>query len=79
MAPLNPEPIVDPLTGLEATVTFVQPYQARKPYQCPGCATTIEPGIGHVVVVPTCATDLRRHWHRRCLEWELRHGVRRRR
>ena len=30
----------------------VQPYQAVKRYRCPGCHGDIEPGTGHVVVVP---------------------------
>lgn len=47
-------------------VTAVQPYQARKHYRCPGCQNPIEPGVGHVVVVPSAAPDLRRHWHRGC-------------
>jgi hypothetical protein len=47
-------------------VTFVQPYQARKAYLCPGCELTIEAGTGHVVVVPELTPDLRRHWHRGC-------------
>lgn len=44
----------------------IQPYQARKAYVCPGCELPIEPGTGHVVVVPEYAPDLRRHWHRGC-------------
>ncbi|HHC08767.1 MAG TPA: hypothetical protein ENK55_08630 [Actinobacteria bacterium] len=44
----------------------IQPYQARKPYRCPGCDLEIPPGTGHVVVVPEEAPDLRRHWHRGC-------------
>ena len=50
----------------------VQPYQARKPYVCPFCEQTIEPGVGHLVVVPEDAPDLRRHWHRGCWYKELR-------
>ncbi len=50
----------------EDVVSSVQPYQARKPYLCPGCSHWIEPGVGHVVVVPELAPDLRRHWHRGC-------------
>jgi hypothetical protein len=50
----------------EDMVTSVQPYQARKRYVCPGCSTWIEPGVGHVVVVPERAADLRRHWHHGC-------------
>jgi hypothetical protein len=55
---------VGPL-GVEI-VTVVQPYAARKPYLCPGCSHTIETGVGHLVVIPEDAPDLRRHWHRGC-------------
>ena len=48
----------------EVTVHGVQPYRARKAYVCPGCESWIEPGVGHVVVVPDLAPDLRRHWQR---------------
>lgn len=44
----------------------IQPYQARKEYVCPGCTSVIPAGVGHVVVVPHEAADLRRHWHRGC-------------
>jgi hypothetical protein len=44
----------------------VQPYQAVKRYVCPGCNQDIEPGTGHVVVIPSDAPDLRRHWHHPC-------------
>lgn len=47
-------------------VTSVQPYQARKRYTCPGCELDIDPGVGHVVVIPEYDPDLRRHWHRGC-------------
>ncbi len=50
----------------------IQPYQARKEYTCPGCESVIAAGIGHVVVVPTEAPDLRRHWHRGCWYKEQR-------
>ncbi len=50
----------------EYIVSAVQPYQARKPYVCPGCEQTISPGTGHVVVVPELAPELRRHWHHGC-------------
>ncbi len=50
----------------------IQPYQARKSYVCPGCESIIEVGVGHVVVVPTDAPDLRRHWHRGCWHRERR-------
>lgn len=54
----------------ELEVRFVHPYQATKRYVCPDCGRDIAPGTGHYVVVPTAATDLRRHWHRGC--WERR-------
>ena len=41
-----------PDVGERFTVQRVQPYQARKPYLCPGCNQDVEPGIGHLVVVP---------------------------
>lgn len=50
----------------------IQPYQARKVYVCPGCEQLIEEGVGHLVVVPEDAPDLRRHWHRGCWYKELR-------
>jgi len=58
------------------TVDLVQPYQARKRYICPGCRGAIEPGEGHLVVVPEHTPDLRRHWHRACWnrEWRRRYG-----
>ncbi len=51
--------------GVEV-VNLVQPYAARKRYWCPGCDHAIEPGTGHLVVVPEDAPELRRHWHRGC-------------
>lgn len=59
------------MSGAEI-VSPVQPYQATKPYACPGCDTRIEPGTGHLVVVPESAPDLRRHWHRGCWFKETR-------
>ena len=55
----------------------MQPYAARKRYLCPGCEGMIEPGVGHLVVVPEDAPDLRRHWHHGCwhLEQRRRHGT----
>lgn len=44
----------------------IQPYQARKEYVCPGCDGIIAAGIGHVVVIPDDAPDMRRHWHHGC-------------
>jgi hypothetical protein len=52
-------------------VRTVQPYQARKPYLCPGCNQGIGVGVGHLVVVPPDDPGLRRHWHRAC--WANRH------
>ncbi len=65
----------DMLHGHES-VNPVQPYQARKAYVCPGCESRIEPGVGHLVVVPRDAPDLRRHWHRGCWfkEQRRKHG-----
>ncbi len=65
----------DPLTGRMAELQQVQPYQARKEYLCPGCNQEIRPGVGHVVVVPLGGADLRRHWHRPCLERASKHGL----
>ena len=63
------------MTG-PVSVVPVQPYAARKPYTCPGCGHTIEPGSFHLVVVPDVAPDLRRHWHHGCWHKEQRrlHG-----
>lgn len=57
-------------------VVPVQPHAARKPYTCPGCSHTIEPGRFHVVVVPEENPELRRHWHHGCWhkEQRRRHG-----
>jgi hypothetical protein len=52
-------------------VRRIQPYQAEKRYLCPGCNQDIEPGTGHLVVIPPDAPDLRRHWHHPC--WANRH------
>ena len=54
----------------ELEVRFIQPYQAKMVYVCPGCNRTISNGLGHVVVVPVESPDLRRHWHRGC--WDSR-------
>jgi hypothetical protein len=54
----------DPSGAVE--IRRVQPYQAVKRYVCPGCNGDIEPGTGHLVVVPEEAPDLRRHWHHPC-------------
>jgi hypothetical protein len=47
-------------------VRRVQPYQATKRYVCPGCNQDIPVGLGHLVVVPRAAPDMRRHWHHGC-------------
>jgi hypothetical protein len=62
-----PDGFPSDLAGLDDEVVYpVQPYQAVKTYQCPGCEAAIEPGVGHLVIIPTEAPDLRRHWHRGC-------------
>jgi len=59
--------MIPPRGKLEPEVVNpVQPYQARKEYVCPGCDGIIEVGVGHVVVIPEDAPDLRRHWHHGC-------------
>jgi hypothetical protein len=50
----------------DVEVRHVQPYEASKPYRCPGCDHEIRIGEGHEVVVPRDAPDLRRHWHTPC-------------
>jgi hypothetical protein len=50
----------------------IQPYQARKVYACPGCGGDIGRGEGHLVVVPECEPERRRHWHRGCWFKEMR-------
>ena len=52
--------------GMEVEVRRVQPYEANKPYLCPGCNQDIPRGTGHIVAVPIEAADMRRHWHRGC-------------
>jgi hypothetical protein len=53
-------------------VRSVPPSRAVKVYRCPGCDQEIWAGVGHVVVVPKAAPDLRRHWHRACWVSEQR-------
>lgn len=62
--------------GGEWTVQPVSAMQAQKPYICPGCGRTIEPGVAHVVAwradgVLGDQADLaaRRHWHEHC--WRI--------
>lgn len=62
---------LDPSAGDDVELRVVQPYEAIKPYVCPGCHRDIPAGTGHLVAVPREAPDLRRHWHRGC--WEHRH------
>ena len=59
-------PVDDDLVPEELEIRRIQPYQARKPYLCPGCNQDISAGTGHLVVVPLAAPDLRRHWHHPC-------------
>jgi hypothetical protein len=59
----------DQSDGLEVRV--IHPYQATKTYLCPGCNQEIGVRVGHLVVVPLDAPDLRRHWHTAC--WKFRH------
>lgn len=70
MLDVEDEPTIDPLLRIPVTVQVIQPYQARKPYLCPGCGHTIDAGVGHIVAVPIEDPDLRRHWHRPC--WDQR-------
>jgi hypothetical protein len=58
-------------------VRHMQPYQAVKPYRCPGCNQEIPAGVGHEVVVPVHAPEDRRHWHTPCWARERRRTGRR--
>lgn len=60
--------ISDPLTGQQAEVRAIQPYQAQKVYVCPGCNNEIAQGVFHFVIVPLSDPSARRHWHRACFE-----------
>jgi hypothetical protein len=68
---------VDYTATVECDVRRIQPYEARKPYICPGCQRDIPEGMGHVVAVPREAPDLRRHWHHGCWAARDRRGPRR--
>jgi hypothetical protein len=59
----------------DVEVRRVQPYEATKRYVCPGCHRDIAVGVGHLVIVPRAAPDLRRHWHHAC--WRRRRSERR--
>lgn len=61
-----------PWADHEVDVSYVQPYQAHKPYRCPGCQQEIPPRTHHVVAVPRVAPDDRRHWHTGCWEHKAR-------
>lgn len=59
--------------GREFSVQPVAGGRTEKTYTCPGCGTTIDAGVAHVVVwredgVLGAAADLaaRRHWHNHC-------------
>ncbi|MCL2653369.1 MAG: hypothetical protein FWD63_06240 [Propionibacteriaceae bacterium] len=50
---------------------------STKPYVCPGCNQTIQPGVAHLVVWPetpplgsSSGVEHRRHWHTAC--WQRR-------
>jgi len=60
----------------EVAVRHVQPYEAVKAYRCPGCDHEIGRGLGHEVVVPIDAPELRRHWHSGCWHREQRRRAR---
>jgi hypothetical protein len=63
------------MSEMEMEVRRIQPYQATKAYLCPGCNQEIAVGLGHLVVVPLDAPDLRRHWHLACWEYRDRRHV----
>lgn len=67
---MDDDPIIDPLLRIEVKVQVVHPFQAIKSYICPGCENEIARRVGHVVVVPIEAVELRRHWHTAC--WKRR-------
>ena len=61
----------------EWTVRRITERNAAKTYTCPGCNSSIVPGIAHLVVWreeflfgPEAALAARRHWHVRC--WQTR-------
>lgn len=62
--------VIDPYLNMAVTVSRVHPFQANKEYLCPGCSHQIGVKVGHVVVIPIEAVDLRRHWHTAC--WDNR-------
>jgi hypothetical protein len=58
--------IVRRLTGASSTKT----------YRCPGCNQEIRPTTPHVVVWPSLAVDMRRHWHTPCWNSRSRRSTR---
>ncbi len=66
--PWPPNAMNDPVTvyGSAIEVRHVHPFEASKAYTCPFCQSPIGAGVGHEVVVPNEAPDLRRHWHSNC-------------
>lgn len=58
----------------DVEVRFVQPYDATKPYRCPGCDHDVPVGMHHVVVIPRRSPDDRRHWHKGCWDRAARGG-----
>jgi hypothetical protein len=62
--------------GRDYTVQAIAGTSSAKPYVCPSCASTIEPGTPHLVVWRADGlfgdeADLaaRRHWHTHC--WRI--------
>lgn len=62
--------------GAEWNVQPIGQGRSEKPYTCPGCARTIDPGVAHLVTwrddgVLGANADLaaRRHWHTHC--WNI--------
>jgi len=62
--------------GREYTVQAIAGTSSSKPYVCPSCSLTIEPGTPHMVVWRADGlfgeeADLaaRRHWHTHC--WRI--------
>lgn len=61
----------------EWAVRRITERNAAKTYTCPGCSSSIVPGLAHLVVWredsllgPEAALADRRHWHVRC--WQIR-------
>ena len=63
------------MSDSQFSVRHMQPYEAVKPYRCPGCDHEIEAGLGHEVVVPLDEPELRRHWHTGCWHREARRAA----